>query len=154
MKSYWLLKQVGRIVTIRHQRVNVCLNRHKWKGNIKTEHLIPMLVFWVTTPCRLVGKYRRFGGTNCLHFQFTRLYNPEDWHRHLHCRENVRSHMLCVILYKDVKMDLNGFQWGPMTCPHDGKYLGSITREKFLIRDPNSLARIVPLSATDGQSRS
>jgi hypothetical protein len=28
-----------------------------------------MLVFWVVTPCRPVGRYQRFGGTYCLHLQ-------------------------------------------------------------------------------------
>jgi hypothetical protein len=28
-----------------------------------------MLVFWVVTPCGLVGRYQRVGGTYCLHFQ-------------------------------------------------------------------------------------
>jgi hypothetical protein len=26
-------------------------------------------VFWVVTPCGLVGGYQRFGGTYCLHHQ-------------------------------------------------------------------------------------
>jgi hypothetical protein len=30
---------------------------------------ISMLVFWVATSCGLVGRYQRFGGTYCLHFQ-------------------------------------------------------------------------------------
>jgi hypothetical protein len=28
-----------------------------------------MLVFWVVKPCRLVGRYLRFGGTYCLHLR-------------------------------------------------------------------------------------
>jgi hypothetical protein len=28
-----------------------------------------MLVYWVVMPCRLVGRYQRFGETCCLHFQ-------------------------------------------------------------------------------------
>jgi hypothetical protein len=28
-----------------------------------------MLVFWVVTPCELLGRYQRFGGTYCLHHQ-------------------------------------------------------------------------------------
>jgi hypothetical protein len=28
-----------------------------------------MLVFWVVTPCGLVGRYQRIGGTYCLHLQ-------------------------------------------------------------------------------------
>jgi hypothetical protein len=30
---------------------------------------IRVLVFWVVTPCRLVRRYQRFGGTYCLHLQ-------------------------------------------------------------------------------------
>jgi hypothetical protein len=43
------------------------------EDNIKFEVLKmvkkSMLVFWVVTPCGLVGRYKRFAGTNCLHFQ-------------------------------------------------------------------------------------
>jgi hypothetical protein len=30
---------------------------------------MPMLIFWVVTPCELVGRYQRFGGTYCLHLE-------------------------------------------------------------------------------------
>jgi hypothetical protein len=39
------------------------------------------LVFWVLTPCGLVGRYQRFGGTYYLHLQtFVAIYNtnPHD----------------------------------------------------------------------------
>jgi hypothetical protein len=52
------------------------------------------------TPCGLLGRYQRFRGTYCLHFspvhrlvstcQSTRRYCPEDQHRHLHRRENLK----------------------------------------------------------------
>jgi hypothetical protein len=45
-----------------------------------------MLVFWVVTPCGLVGSCQCFGGTYCFHLQgykFTRHYNPEDQHRQI-----------------------------------------------------------------------
>jgi hypothetical protein len=29
----------------------------------------PMLVFWIVTPCGLIGRYQRFGETYCLHLQ-------------------------------------------------------------------------------------
>jgi hypothetical protein len=35
----------------------------------KIQLLLSMLVFWVVTPCVLVGRYQRFGGTCCLHLQ-------------------------------------------------------------------------------------
>jgi hypothetical protein len=28
-----------------------------------------VLVFWVVTPCGLLSRYQRFGGTYCLHLQ-------------------------------------------------------------------------------------
>jgi hypothetical protein len=28
-----------------------------------------VLFFWVVTPCGLINRYRRFGGTYCLHLQ-------------------------------------------------------------------------------------
>jgi hypothetical protein len=30
---------------------------------------LPSMVFWVVTPCGLVGRYQRFGDTYCLHLQ-------------------------------------------------------------------------------------
>jgi hypothetical protein len=33
-----------------------------------------MLVFWIVTPCGLVGRYQRFGGTYCLHLQ---VFSPK-----------------------------------------------------------------------------
>jgi hypothetical protein len=45
----------------RHKRLQVLM-----AVKIKT------LVFWVVTPCRLVGRYQNFGGTYCLHL------SPED----------------------------------------------------------------------------
>jgi hypothetical protein len=48
-----------------------------------------MLAFWVVTPCGLVGRYQRLGGIW--------RYNPEDQHRYLHRRENLRSQNLEVM---------------------------------------------------------
>jgi hypothetical protein len=39
--------------------------------NILTAVKISMLVFWVVTPCGLVGRYHRFRGTYCLSLQPT-----------------------------------------------------------------------------------
>jgi hypothetical protein len=50
-----------------------------------------MLVFWVVTPCGLVGRYQCFGGTYCLNFQNWKAHNPKDQHRHLNIRENHKS---------------------------------------------------------------
>jgi hypothetical protein len=36
---------------------------------------ISMLVLWVVTSCELVGRYRPFGGTYCLHLQD---FSPDD----------------------------------------------------------------------------
>jgi hypothetical protein len=70
-----------------------------------------MLVFWVVTPCGLVGRYQcfevtyylplqgwsHFDGGNCFSetllstCKSTRRYYPEDQHPHLHRRENHKS---------------------------------------------------------------
>jgi hypothetical protein len=76
--------------------------------NAGYDWLLPVMsvLIWVVTPCGLVGRYRRLGGTYCLHLQggwrskavclseklaatckSTRHYNPEQ-HWHHHCREN------------------------------------------------------------------
>jgi hypothetical protein len=31
--------------------------------------IMMMMIFWVLAPCRLVGRYQRFGDTYCLHLQ-------------------------------------------------------------------------------------
>jgi hypothetical protein len=84
--------------------------KSKWNAEIQiiwgSHHLFhfPMLFFWVVTSCGLVRKYQRFGGTYCLHLKetsetlpstckSTRHHNPEGQHRHLHRRENLRSHL-------------------------------------------------------------
>jgi hypothetical protein len=36
---------------------------------VLTEVKLSMLVFWVVTPCGLVGRYQRFGRTYCLNLQ-------------------------------------------------------------------------------------
>jgi hypothetical protein len=59
------------------------------------------LVFWDVTPCRLGGKYQRFGETYCLHLQ-PWCFQLKGPHRYLHCREYLRSH---------VKMYLLGEYW-------------------------------------------
>jgi hypothetical protein len=41
--------------------------------NIVNTFSLSMLVFWVVTPCGLVGRYRRFGETYCLHLQALKL---------------------------------------------------------------------------------
>jgi hypothetical protein len=41
--------------------------------NVRLEVLtalkMTVLFFWVVTPCRLIGRYQRFGETYCLHLQ-------------------------------------------------------------------------------------
>jgi hypothetical protein len=37
--------------------------------DVLTAVKMSLLVFWVVTPCVLVGRCRCFGGTNCLHLQ-------------------------------------------------------------------------------------
>jgi hypothetical protein len=35
---------------------------------------LSMFIFWVVTPCGLIGRYERFGGTYCLHLQGGNVY--------------------------------------------------------------------------------
>jgi hypothetical protein len=39
-----------------------------------------MLVSWIVTPCGLVSRYRRFGGTSCSHFT-TETVPPKRWYQ-------------------------------------------------------------------------
>jgi hypothetical protein len=39
-----------------------------------------MMLFWVLTPCRLVGRYQRFGETHCLHLQGGQDVSPKRWY--------------------------------------------------------------------------
>jgi hypothetical protein len=64
-------------------------------------------VFWVVTPCNLVGGYQRFGGRLCLHHQgrvtnvpskrwqlpirYKNCHKP-DHSPHIYHRGNLRSH--------------------------------------------------------------
>jgi hypothetical protein len=66
-----------------------------------------MVVFWVVTPCELVGGYQRFGATYCLlkmeevccsetlvpTYKSPRRYDPEDHLGHLR-RKNIRSDII------------------------------------------------------------
>jgi hypothetical protein len=83
--------------------------------------IVSMFVFWDVSPCGPVGRYQRFGATNCLASMFraedlkteavffsetlvstyksTRRYNPKDQYQHIHCRENLKSHISCFILF-------------------------------------------------------
>jgi hypothetical protein len=45
-----------------------------------------MLFFWVVTPCGLVGRYKRFGGTYCLHLQGKYLPTSPHWGEYLYLR--------------------------------------------------------------------
>jgi hypothetical protein len=63
--------------------------------------VLTMLLFWVVTPCKLVRLKILKMETICFSeslvsiYESTRRHNPEQ-HRHLHRRENLRSHMLCA----------------------------------------------------------
>jgi hypothetical protein len=62
----------------------VKINADTVEGTYENIHHELMLLFWVVTPCRLVGRYRRFGETYCLHTQFstyesTRRHNWLPW---------------------------------------------------------------------------
>jgi hypothetical protein len=60
------------------------------RSEVLTAVKVSSLAFWVVTPCGLVGRYQRFGGTYCRHHQdevlvstckSTWRYNSEDQHR-------------------------------------------------------------------------
>jgi hypothetical protein len=58
-----------------------------------------MLVFRFVTLCGFVSRCQHFGETNCLHLQCLRWKQyaspkPENQHRHLHRRENLKSHIV------------------------------------------------------------
>jgi hypothetical protein len=67
---------------------------------IRKNHFWIML-FWVMTPCNLVGGYRRFGVTHCLHLlvppkcskhpqdEDAWRHNPEHQNKIFHHRENL-----------------------------------------------------------------
>jgi hypothetical protein len=75
-------------VKLREDNIKKYLN---WTG---------LVVFWVVTPCGLTGGYQRFEGPYRFHlhleetlvttYKTTLRYNPEDQHRYLHRRENLR----------------------------------------------------------------
>jgi hypothetical protein len=44
-------------------------SKHSRKFEVLTTVKISMLVFWLVTPCELVGRYHCFGGAYCLHLQ-------------------------------------------------------------------------------------
>jgi hypothetical protein len=59
-------------------------------------HCLSKLVFWVVTPCRLVGRYQRFGGTYCLHLQ--------GWRWIFHDQCNDRAIPPCYALVAFLKL--------------------------------------------------
>jgi hypothetical protein len=63
---------------------NVLKAKLPLRFEVLTAVKISTLVFWVVTPCGLVGRYQRFGGTHCHHLQhFGRLLQyvpPKRWY--------------------------------------------------------------------------
>jgi hypothetical protein len=51
----------------------------------RPSHIVSKLVFWVVTPCGLLGRYQHFG----------RIYCPQDQHQQLHHYELV---ILCGLV--------------------------------------------------------
>jgi hypothetical protein len=73
-----------------------------------------MLVFWVVTPCGLVGRYQRFGGTYRLHLQGWRRrqydppkgwYAPMSPHGVTTQKTNIEP-ILCMIKYIFVALQM------------------------------------------------
>jgi hypothetical protein len=64
----------------------------QWLAVMNTVLNSSTVVFWVVAPCSLVGYYQYSPVTLVSTCKSARRYNSEDQHRHLHRRENVRSH--------------------------------------------------------------
>jgi hypothetical protein len=68
-------------------RIQIIVSKHHchcMRFEVLTSVKMPLVVFWVVTPCEIVGGDQRFGGTYCLPLQGpTWSCNPEDHHRHL-----------------------------------------------------------------------
>jgi hypothetical protein len=67
------------------------------------------MLFWVVTPCRIVGGYQRFGKNEALKmetvsfpetvvsaYESNQRHNPEK-HRHPQHRKNLKSHLMKVV---------------------------------------------------------
>jgi hypothetical protein len=50
-------------------RIMIFVKYKPMRFDVLTAVKMSMLVFWVVTPCGLVGRYQRFGGTYCLYLQ-------------------------------------------------------------------------------------
>jgi hypothetical protein len=96
------------------------LKQH-WSTDLCNEELLfSLMMFCVSASCRLVGTCQRFRETYCLYLQpwrwlnmetvcfsetllstdeSTRRQNPEEQHRHPHCRENLKSHTVFLCLH-------------------------------------------------------
>jgi hypothetical protein len=58
-----------------------------------------MLVFWIVTPCGLVGRYQRFGGIYC---PSSGRYNPEHQHKkYSYCSKSHMPLLKIIILNCD-----------------------------------------------------
>jgi hypothetical protein len=70
-------------------------NYTKWDLKVYTTVNMSMFVFCVATLRGMVSRHRRFGETYCLHLRYLPgSHYSENWHRHLHWRQNLVSHLV------------------------------------------------------------
>lgn len=68
----------------------------------------PTLFFWASTPSRLVGRYERFGETQCLIFRDKAL--PKRWHIPRSLR-GVTIQMKNAEIFHTVRISMSHFYW-------------------------------------------
>jgi hypothetical protein len=60
---------------------------------------VPMIFFWVKSPCGLVGRKRRFWQPYCLQLHGDLTQNRTEHKPNPHLRENLKSHMKARVLH-------------------------------------------------------
>jgi hypothetical protein len=68
---------------------------------------VRMMMFWVLTQCRLVGRYQHFGETYYLQVQSfspNPSQNPEEQHRNPHRHDNLKSHHTYVLFVSFIRV--------------------------------------------------
>jgi hypothetical protein len=66
----------------------------EWVGIWKEDRSMTISLFWAVTQCGLIGRYQRFGEareTMVSTYESTQRHSPEEQHRHLHRRENLKE---------------------------------------------------------------
>jgi hypothetical protein len=117
-------------------------------------YALPMLIFWIVTPCGLTGRFC-FGGTYWLQvimsvptYKFTRRHNPEDHNQHLKsllggCSHAPRRHPLCEM--EQLRLYLFRFPFGfqneiTISQVSDIRTASSLILLTFLVSQPHPAA--------------